>query len=163
MVEQRPYSAEELLAWSRLLGMVLAGSALAYVKEREGTVDELLQWWEEKLGVLATGTRGGGVENALLGLLLNLEAIGAEIRSKAVNAEGAEVAVLSLPGRKIGAEVEDHFEVEVRQDQLLELMGIGHDELDRMLDVFGAAAAGVAFEYVREQEGDTQLLKVRVW
>lgn len=163
MLEQRPYSASELLAWSRLLSLILAGSALAYVTQGEGSGEGLITWWKEKLGVLATGTRGGGVENALLGLLLNLEVIGAEIQSRAVNAEGAEVAVTGLPGEKIGEEVEHGFEVEVSQEELLEVVGLRRDELQQILDVFGAAAAGADFEYVREKEGATQLLKLRVW
>ena len=163
MLEQRPYSAEELLAWSRLLIVMLAGTALTYVKEHEGSVDGLIAFWDEKLEVLLSGTHSGGVENALLGLLLNMEAIGADIKSTVANAEGAEIAVGSLPGKKIGEGIEHHFEVEVSEGELLELIGTTREDLNKLLDCFGAATGGMNLEFMREGEGDTQLLKLRVW
>ena len=163
MLQQRPYSAQELLAWCRLLTLSLAGAALSYTKEREGAVDGLTEYWSERLGGLSMGVPGGGVESALLGLLLNVESIGGEITSRAMNPEGAEVVVKSLPGERVCGDIEDRFEVALSDDDLLAGAGVTREELNQLLDVFGTAAAGSEFEYRRETEDDTQRLILRVW
>lgn len=163
MLEQRPYSPNELLAWCRLLTLSLAGSALSYAKEREGDVDGLVEWWSERLSRFSMGVPGGGVESALLGLLLNVEAIGGQITSRAVNPEGAEVVVKSLPGDHVPEELDYRFEVSQSEEDLLAVMGVSREDLNRLLDVFGAAAAGTRFEYGRSSEGDEERLTLRVW
>ncbi len=163
MLQQRPYSPNELLAWCRLLSMSLIGTAISYTREREGSIDGLMQAWTDLLGGLSTGVAGGGVESALLGLLLNVEAIGGEITSRAVNPEGAEVEVKSLPGERISDEIEHRFEVLLREEDLLAATGVTREELNRLLDVFGKAAAGTGFEYDREGEDGKERLTLRVW
>ncbi len=163
MLEQRPYSPNELLAWCRLLTLSLAGSALSYAKERDGNVDGLVDWWSERLSGFSMGVPGGGVESALLGLLLNVEAIGGDITSRSVNPEGAEVVVKSLPGEHVPEELDYRFEVALSEEDLLSIIGVTRDELNRLLDVFGAAAAGTGFEYGRSSEGDAEHLTLRVW
>ncbi len=163
MLQQRPYSPNELLAWCRLLTLSLAGSALSYAKERDGDVEGLIQCWSERLSRFSLGVPGGGVESALLGLLLNVEAIGGQITSRAVNPEGAEVVVKSLPGQHVPEELDYRFEVTQSEEDLLAVMGVSREELNRLLDVFGAAAAGAGFEYARSTEGDVQHLTLRVW
>ncbi len=163
MLQQRPYSANELLAWCRLLALSLSGSAMAYVKEREGSVDGLVDFWSERLAGLSMEVPGGGVEAALLGLLLNVEAIGGEISSRGVNPEGAEVVVSRLPGEQIRSELEDQFEVSLASEDLLAALGVTRDELNRLLDVFGHAAAKATFEYQRETKEESERLNLRVW
>lgn len=163
MLQQRPYSAQELLAWNRLLALSLAAAAMSYTREREGTIDGLTGYWSERLAGLSMGLPGGGVESALLGLLLNVEAIGAELTSRAVNPEGAEVVVKSLPGERVCSDIEDRFEVALSDNDLLAVAGVTREELNQLLDVFGAAAAGSEFEYRRETEDDTHRLILRVW
>ncbi len=136
---------------------------MSYTRDREGSVDGLTQFWSERLAGLSMGVPGGGVESALLGLLLNVESIGGEVISRAVNPEGAEIVVKSLPGQRIRDEVEHRFEVILRDEELLAAAGLTREELNRVLDVFGSAAAGSDFEYSRETENDTQRLSLRVW
>lgn len=163
MLQQRPYTPHELLAWCRLLAVSLAGSAMAYAREREGSCDGLLEFWRERLAGLSLDAPGDRIEPALLGLQLNLEAIGGKITSRAVNPEGAELVVSSLPGERLMQDLEDRFEVSLAEADLLAGLGVTSEELNRLLDVFGHAAARASFEYQRESEGDTQRLNLRVW
>jgi hypothetical protein len=163
VLQQRPYSASELLAWCRLLALGLAGSAMAYVREREGSIDGLIDFWSERLAGLSMEIPGGGVEQVLLGLLLNVEAIGAEITSRSVNPEGGEVEVGSLPGVRVRQGIEDQFEVSLSDEEILAAFGMTREEMNRLLDVFGRAAAKSSFEYLRQEEDGTQQLKLRAW
>jgi hypothetical protein len=163
MLQQRPFSPNELLAWCRLMALSLAGSAMAYAKDRDGSVDGLVQFWSERLAGLSMGVPGGGVESALLGLLLNVEALGGEITSRSVNPEGAEVVVKSLPGERVVDEVEHRFEVALTEEDLLTVAGVTREELNHLLDVFGTAAAGAGFEFLRAEEDGNQHLTMRVW
>jgi hypothetical protein len=164
MLEQRPYTPNELLTWCRLLCLSLAGSAMAYTREREGTIDGLVAFMSERIPGMAMGAGFGSVEAAILGLLLNVEAIGGQIASRAVNPEGAELVTTSVPGEQLMQELEDRFEVVLSEENLLEGIGVSRRDLDQLLDVFGRAAATSAFEFVREEEeGGPQRLALRVW
>ena len=99
----------------------------------------------------------------MLGLLLNVEAIGGQIESRAVNAEGAELVTTSLPGQRLMVELDDRFEVALSEENLLEGLGVSQKDLNQLLDIFGRAAATTAFEFVREEEDDAQKLALRVW
>lgn len=163
MLQQRPYTPNELLTWCRLLCLSLTGAALAYTREREGTVDGLVDYLSERIPGMGLGAGFGSVEAAMLGLLLNVEAVGGRIESRSVNPEGAEVVTTSLPGQALMQELEDRFEVALSPDDLLAGLGVGQDELNQLLDIFGRAAATDAFEFTREEESDEQRLALRVW
>ncbi len=136
---------------------------MAYVKDREGSVDGLVDFWSERLAGLSMEAPGGGVEAALLGLLLNVEAIGGQIGSRAVNPEGAEILVQSLPGERVSDDIEDRFEVSLTGEDLLAVLGITREELNRLLDVFGYAAAKGNFEFRHESDDGAERLNLRVW
>jgi hypothetical protein len=163
MLQQRPYTPDELLTWCRLLCLSLTGAALAYTREREGSVDGLVNYLSERIPGMAMGAGFGSVEAAMLGLLLNVEAVGGRIESRAVNPEGAEIVTTNLPGDALIQALEDRFEVALSPNDLLSGLGISQVELNRLLDIFGRAAATDAFEFVREEEGDEQKLALRVW
>jgi hypothetical protein len=163
MLQQRPYTPNELLTWCRLLCLSLTGAALAYTREREGSVAGLVDYLSERIPGMALGAGFGSVEAAMLGLLLNVEAIGGRIESRAVNPEGAEVVTPNLPGDALMQDLEDRFEVALNPDDLLAGLGVSQEELNQLLDVFGRAAATTAFEFVREEEGGAQKLALRVW
>jgi len=163
MLQQRPYTPDELLTWCRLLCLSLTGAALAYTREREGSVDGLVNYLSERIPGMAMGAGFGSVEAAMLGLLLNVEAVGGRIESRAVNPEGAEIVTTNLPGDALIQALEDRFEVALSPNDLLSGLGISQVELNRLLDIFGRAAATDAFEFVREDEGDEQKLALRVW
>ena len=163
MLERRDFTPQELLAWNRFLSLVLLGSALAFIREREGSLDEFVGFAAGRLGTLWSGIAGGGTEPALLALLLNVQAAGADLRADTVNPEEGEVVVSDLPGDTLYAELEDRFEVVLRPDDLLALAGVSQEELNRLLDVFGAAVGGGDFEYRRQPEGDGQRLTLRRW
>jgi hypothetical protein len=112
---------------------------------------------------MAMGAVFGSVEAAMLGLLLNVEAVGGRIESRAVNPEGAEVVTTNLPGDALMQDLEHRFEVALRPDDLLAGLGVSQEELNQLLDIFGRAAATDASEFVREEEGDAQTLALRVW
>ena len=163
MLQQRPYTPDELLTWCRLLCLSLTGAALAYTREREGSVDGLVNYLSERIPGMAMGAGFGSVEAAMLGLLLNVEAVGGRIESRAVNPEGAEIVTTNLPGDALIQALEDRFEIALSPNDLLSGLGISQVELNRLLDIFGRAAATDAFEFVREEEGDEQKLALRVW
>ncbi|HEX3723828.1 MAG TPA: hypothetical protein VHV31_13630 [Nitrolancea sp.] len=163
MLEQRPYTPNELLTWCRLLCLSLAGAAMVYTREREGTIDGLVAYMSERIPGIGLGAGFGSVEAAMLGLLLNVEAIGGRIESRAVNPEGAELVTASLPGERLMTDLEDRFEVALSEEDLLQGLGVSRRDLDQLLDVFGRAAATTDFEYSREEEGDAQRLSLRVW
>jgi hypothetical protein len=163
MLEHRPYTPHELLTWCRLLCLSLAGSAMAYTREREGTIDGLVAFMSERIPGIGMGDAFGSVEAAMLGLLLNVEAVGGRIDSRAVNPEGAELVTTSLPGERLMADLEDRFEVALSEENLLKGLGVSQKGLNQLLDIFGRAAATTAFEFVREEEDELQRLALRVW
>lgn len=162
-MQQRDFSQGELLAWCRFLTITLLGSALSYAREREGSVDGLLEEMTRRLSDVFETRSGGGVEAAMLGLLLNVEAVGGEIGGRAIGPESGEVLVSSLPGERIPRDLLEQFDVALSQEDLLAIGGTTRDELNRLFDLFGAVAALEGFEYLRDDEGDEQRLRLRVW
>ena len=163
MLEHRPYTPEELLTWCRLLCLSLVGSAMSYTREREGTIDGLVAHLSERIPGIGMGDAFGSVEAAMLGLLLNVEAIGGRIDSRAVNPEGAELVTTSLPGERLMADLADRFDVALSEEDFLEGLGVSQKDLNQLLDIFGRAAATTAFEFVRDEEDIRQRLALRVW
>lgn len=164
MLEPREYTPRELLAWSRFSGLSLLGLALAYIRERDGAVDGFVSFAGERLAEAWGGFGAGDVESAMLGLLLSAEALGAEVRSRAMNPEEAEAVVSNLPGPQMCQDLEDRFDVQVTPEDILALAGVSQDEMNRLFDILGAAAAAGGFEFRREPEGeDAQRLVVRAW
>lgn len=163
MFEQRDFTPRELLVWCRFLSLNLVGAAMVYVREREGSVDGLIEDMSKRLGDALSGMCGGGVETAMLGLLLNVEALGGEIRSRSLSPESGEIVVDRLPGQRILADLEDRFEVALSQEDLLSISGVAPEELNRLFDLFGAIAAGTQLEFQRDDVGEEQRLTLRVW
>jgi hypothetical protein len=167
MIEQRDFTPQELLVWCRFLSLNMVGAAMAYVREQEGAVDGLIEAMSSRLGSALSGMSGGGVEPAMLGLLLNVEALGSEVRSRSISPESGEIAVDSLPGQRLIADLEDRFEVALSQVELLSISGVERDELNRLFDLFGAIAAGGQLEFQRDEDsaatGTEQRLTLRVW
>lgn len=159
MIEPRRYNTEELLAWCRFAAMTLLGSMLAYTREREGTLDPLIDFIGNRLSDVYGGALG--VEPAMLGLLLNVQALGAELRSSMLNPAEGEAVVSNLPSEAEAAAVEDLFDVAVTAEDILALCDVSQEEMNRLLDIFGAAAAGAGLAYQREPLDDDQRLTLR--
>ncbi|HET7037538.1 MAG TPA: hypothetical protein VFI42_17770 [Thermomicrobiaceae bacterium] len=156
MIEPRRYTTEELLAWCRFAALTLLGSALAYTREREGTLDSLIDFISQRLSDVYGGTLG--VEPAMLGLLLNVQALGGELRSTMMNPAEGEAVVSNLPGEQVAAAVAELFDVAVTAEDMLALCGISQADLNRLYDIFGQAAAGAGLVYAREPlDGDQRL------
>lgn len=156
MLERREYTVPELLAWCRFTSMLLLGSALAYTREREGTVDQLIDFAGQRLSALYSGTLG--VESAMLGLRLSLEALGAEVRTSSQNPEEGEIVAGNLPSERLTGSLSEHFDLDVRPADILALCGLGQDDLNRLYDLLGTAAAGPSLAYEREPlDGDQRL------
>lgn len=163
MIEPRPYTPQELLAWCRLLTLTLTGAAMTYAREQEGSIDGFVELASQRLSSLLGGASVGAIEPAMLGLLLNSEAVGGEILSRAVNPEEAEAVVADLPGQRVSTDLEDRFEVSITPEQILEAAGVSQDDLNRLFDIFGAVAASQGFEFAREETAEGQRLLLRVW
>src|SRR5579884_3775862 len=159
MFEPRRYTTEELLTWCRFAALTLLGTTLAYTRAREGTLDPLIDFVGQHLSEVYGGT--AGVEPAMLGLLLNVEAIGAELRSSVMNAAEGEVIVGNLPGDQLAESVADLFDVAITAEDILALCDVSEEELNRLLDIFGAAAAGPNLVYQREELDGSQRLTLR--
>lgn len=147
MAEHRDYTADELLTWCRFETLLLLGSLLAYTGQREGRLEHALDFLAQRLGDVFSGSQG--VESAMLGLRLNLEALGVEIRSTSVSPEAGELVVGGLPSAPLVEDLEERFEVAVTPDELLGLIGLPREELERLYDLLGSAAAGSRLAYDR--------------
>ncbi|HET9014481.1 MAG TPA: hypothetical protein VFN57_02720 [Thermomicrobiaceae bacterium] len=164
MMEPRKYSPAELLAWSRLAGLTLVGLALAYARERDGSVDEFVDFASARLAESWGAPAGGGVEVALLGLLLNAEALGADVLSRAMNPEEAEAVLSDLPGERVVRDLDDRFEVQLTAEDVLAAAGVNQAEMNRVYDMIGAAAAAAGVEYRREPAAAVgQRIVLRTW
>lgn len=150
MFERREYTPAELLAWARFAGLTLVGVALSYARERDGSVDPFVDFAAARLAEHWGAPEGGGVEAAVLGFLLNTEALGAEVGSRAMNPEEAEVVLSDLPGERVMRDLDERFEVQLTAKDLLEAAGVSQEEMNRVYDVLGAAAAAAGLEYRRE-------------
>lgn len=156
MIEPRNYTSEEMLAWCRFSALTLLGSALAYTRLREGTLDSLIDFVGQRLSDVYGGALG--LEPAMLGLLLNVQALGGELRSSMINPAEGEAVVSNLPGEQVAAAVAELFDVAVTSADLLALCDISQAELNRLYDIFGQAAAGAGLDYAREPlDGDQRL------
>ncbi len=160
MLEPRPYRPSELLAWCRLLAQALGGLGLAYAREREGDVEDFVAFARERLAGLGGGV---GVEDAALSLLLSVEAIGGEVRSRALTPESAEIVAADLPGEALVRDLDEELDLAVAADDLLALVGVDQVDLNRLYDILGGAAAGEGVEYLRQAEPDGQHLTLRAW
>lgn len=164
MNEPRPYTARELLAWSRFAALTLFGVAMDYARERAGSTEALIAFAQARLAETWSGLNPGSVEGAMLSLLLNAEALGAEVRSRAMNPEEAEAIVTNLPGEQVSRDLEHEFDVAITPEEILSMAGVSQEELNQLYDVFGAVAAASGLEYRREPEGaDAQRIVLRAW
>ncbi|MDI3340964.1 MAG: hypothetical protein QJR03_10580 [Sphaerobacter sp.] len=161
MLEPRPYTPAELLAWCRLTALTLTGLALAYTREREGTVDGFVAYAAARLGETWGALGTPGVEATTLLLQLSAEALGGDVRSRAMTAEEGEVLISGLPGDGLCQALEDHFDMALTVDDILAVAGASQEELNRLYDVLGGIVAGAGYVYDRELEGDDQRLTVR--
>lgn len=161
MLEPRPHTAEELLAWCRLTGLTLAGLALAYLREREGSADGFVAYAAARLGETWGAMGTPGVEASTLLLQLSAEALGGDVRSRAMTAEEGEVVVSDLPGEGLCEALEDRFDMTVTVDDILAVAGVSREEMNRLYDVLGGIVAGAGYAYEREREGTDQRLTVR--
>lgn len=162
MLEPRAYTPAELLAWCRFTSLALLGTALGYVREREGTTDGFLEHAATQLGQLWGSMGASGVEATTLSLLLTVEALGADIRSRAMNPEEGEVVVSDLPGAGLVESLADHFDIEITPEELPALAGVSVEELNKLYDLLGAAMTAGAFDFEREPgEPDGQRLLIR--
>lgn len=163
MFEPRPYTPEELLAWCRLTTLTLAGAALAYARERDGTVDAFVEYAAEHVGQALGGASQGAVEPATLALALGVEALGAEVRGRAMTAEQGLLEVSDLPSAQLCQDLDDRFELELTPDDLLELAGVTQEEMNRLFDILAGIAQGLEFQREPAEDGDGQRLVLRAW
>jgi hypothetical protein len=159
MLEYRDYTRGELLTWCRFSSLALLGSLLAYTAEREGTLDNALDFVARRLGDLFAGSMG--VEAAMLGLRLSLDALGAEVRSVMVNPEEGELIVGNLPSAGLVERLGDDFEISATPEEILALLGLSQEQLNRLYDLLGQAAAGDRLGYEREEVAGGQRLTLR--
>lgn len=161
MLEQRPYTPQELLAWCRLTGLTLVGLALAYVREREGGIDGFIDYAAARLGETWGAMGTPGVEASTLLLQLSAEALGGDVRSRAMTAEEGEILISDLPGDGLPEALEDRFDMTVTVDDILGVAGVSREEMNRLYDVLGGIVTGAGYAYARESEGEDQRLTVR--
>jgi len=164
MFEPREYTVAELLTWARFAALTLVGVALSYARERDGSVDRFIDFASARLSERWGAPAGGGVEAAMLGFLLNAEALGADVRGRAMNPEEAEAVLSDLPGERVMRDLDDRFEVLLSTEDLLEAAGVSREEMNRVYDVLGAAAAAAGFEYRRETDAaGGQQIVLQAW
>lgn len=165
MYEPRAYTTAELLDWCRFSALTLLGLALAYARERDGSVDGFVSFAASKLEASGGTLGAGGVEAAALGLALSVEALGAEVRSRSMTAEQADLTISDLPSERLCQDLEDRFEVQITPEEMLALAGVTREEMSRVYDILGAAAAAGGVEFQREAAEDDagQRLTLRAW
>lgn len=162
MYEPREFTTSELLTWNRFLSQTLLGLALAWARERDGSVDGFVQFARGHLEQVWEGMGAGGVEAATLALQLNAEAFAGQSHSHAVNPESGEVIVDDLPGERLCQELEYHFDIDVTPEALREVAGLNQEEMNRLYDLLAAVVDGAGYGYQREDhEGGRQRLIVR--
>lgn len=160
MFEPRDYTPRELQIWGRFTSLTLLGLALAWVRERDGSLDDFIGFAGGRLAASWEGMGAGGIEAATLALLLNVQSLGAEVSSRAMNPEEGEIVASNLPSATLCRELEEYFEVEAEPEELLAIAGVTQEEINRLFDIFGAVPAAAGFDYQREtdQSGQQRLM-----